>query len=289
MTVAGAHARVSASTASYAVVGHPVAHSLSPAMQGAAFRACGIDACYHAFDVAPDRLAQALAGARALGFRGLNLTVPHKQAALALARSADAGAELVGAANTLVPEGDGWRAHNTDVEGFLKAVWQDLSFAPRGRRCVVLGAGGAARAAVVALARSEAQEIRVLNRNRERAEELVRDLRPRLGTDALSAGVLERAPEQLGPGDLVVSATPVGLDPHGSWPWEMGRAPQGVLVYDMAYRPGGETPLVRQARDAGLRAASGLSMLLWQGALAFRLWTGREAPLEEMEGALRLP
>ncbi len=289
MTPAEAAPRVSAATASYAVVGHPVSHSLSPAMHGAAFRACGVDACYHAFDVAPDRLASALTGARALGFRGLNVTVPHKQAALALAGSAEAEAELVGAANTLVPEAGGWRAHNTDVEGFLRAVRRDLSFAPGGRRCVVLGAGGAARAAVVALARSGAQEIRVLNRNRERAEELVRDLRPRLGAEGLAAGALDRALEHLGPGDLVVSATPVGLDPQGSWPWEMARAPQGVLVYDMAYRPGGETPLVRQARDAGLRAASGLSMLLWQGALAFRLWTGREAPVGAMEGALRLP
>lgn len=287
MTPAAAGAAVSAGTAVYGVVGHPVSHSLSPAMQGAAFRACGIDACYHAFDVTAEGLEAALAGALALGLRGLNVTVPHKRAALALASSADDGARFAGAANTLVPEARGWRAHNTDVEGLLLALRRDLAFEPRGRRCLVLGAGGAARAAVVALGGAGAQEIRVANRNGGRAEKLVAELGPRLAATALAAVPLHRTPEQLHACDLVVSATPLGLDPQGRWPWPVERMPRGVLVYDMAYRPGGETPLVRQARDAGLAAASGLSMLLCQGALAFQLWTGRDAPWDAMQEALR--
>ncbi len=270
----------------FGLLGHPVGHSLSPAMHNAALAAAGIDGCYLAFDVPPDRLAPALAGALALGIAGLNVTVPHKETALALADRADPGAVLAGAANTLVPDGTGWRAHNTDIDGFLKALAEDLGASPAGRRCWILGAGGAARAVVVALSSEGAQEIRVANRNRNRAEALVADLGARLDAPRLEAVDLDGVAGRLEPGDLLVSATPAGLAPDGRWPWDLGRVDPGLVVYDLAYCSAGDTALVVAARAAGHRAASGRSMLLHQGAAAFSLWTGRPAPIAAMVRAL---
>jgi shikimate dehydrogenase len=187
-------------------------------MQNAGFRAAGIDAAYAAFDVPAEGLPAALAGARALGFGGLNVTVPHKEGALALAAEADPVAALAGAANTLVPVAAGWRACNTDVDGFLSAIREGLDMDPAGRRCLVLGAGGSARAVAVALVRAGAQEILVANRNEERAEGLVRELRQRCGTERVARVALEAAPQRLGPEGLLVSATPLGLSESGRWP-----------------------------------------------------------------------
>ncbi len=270
----------------FGLVGHPVGHSQSPALHNAALAASGIDGCYLVFDVPPARLAPALAGAFALGVAGLNVTVPHKERALALADRADPRAALAGAANTLVPDGAGWRAHNTDIDGFLRALADDLGATPAGRRCWVLGAGGAARAVVVALSSEGAQEIRVANRNRNRAEALVADLGARLDAPRLQAVDLDGVGRRLEPGDLLVSATPAGLAPDGRWPWDLGRAEPGVLVYDLAYRSEGDTALVTAARAAGHPASSGRSMLLHQGAAAFSLWTGRPAPVGVMARAL---
>ncbi|GAB6062800.1 shikimate dehydrogenase [Deferrisoma palaeochoriense] len=267
----------------YGLLGHPVAHSLSPAMHNAAFAALGLDAVYLAFDVAPEGLEAALAGCLALGVAGLNVTVPHKEAALRLAAEADPTARLVGAANTLVAAEGGWRAFNTDVAGFARALAEDLGYDPQGRRAWIWGAGGAAKAAVVALASGGAQEIFVMNRNAIRAEGLARALAPRISPCRLEA--VEITAFAPGPGDLLVGATPAGLDDGARWPWDLGSLPE-LAVYDMAYRRGLETALVDQARVAGHRAASGRSMLLYQGAEALRLWTGREAPVAVMARAM---
>lgn len=271
----------------FAVLGHPVSHSLSPLFQNAAFHALALDACYVALDVAPPDLARALEGALALGMGGLNVTVPHKERALALCAAADPGAALVGAANALVPNPDrsGWIGHNTDVAGFLRAVQEELGFSARGRRCLLLGAGGAARAAAVGLLREGIQEIHVANRNRKRAEFFSAQLSEATGRE-IHTVPLEEAPEvELGAGDLLVCATPLGLSSEADWPWDLGRFAPGILVYDMAYGRR-ETRLVEVARAAGCKAASGRRMLLHQGAAAFTLWTGREAPLSAMEEAL---
>ena len=279
---------LTASTRLFGLVGHPVSHSLSPVLQNAAFRAAGIDACYLAFDVAPGRLVEALAGAHALGLGGLNVTVPHKEDALRLAVEADPLASAVGAANTLVPSssGPGWKAFNTDVMGFLRAVEEELDFLPAGRRCLLLGAGGASRAAAAGLLRAGIQEILVVNRRRDRAEKLVSELAVRLGGKRIAAGDLEDPRVfDLAPQDLLVSATPLGLQAGAVWPWDLARLRPGVLIYDMAYGRR-ETPLVEAARALGLRAASGRRMLLHQGAAAFSLWTAAPAPVSAMEQAL---
>lgn len=276
---------VTSRTRCFGIVGKPVRHTLSPAMQTAAFAAAGMDACYLAFEVSPDGLAAALAGAATLGFGGLNVTVPHKVAALSLAAERDPSAELTGAANTLAPAHGGWKAYNTDTHGFSAAVREEMRFDPRRGRAAIWGAGGAARAAIVGLAREGAHEILLTGRNIRRVSALAEELGPRLPGVTLLAVAAEELPERLAEGDLVASATPLGLDPAGRWPWELGRFAPGVLFYDMAYGPRG-TPLERQAREAGFAAASGLKMLVLQGAEAFRIWTGRQAPTNAMERAL---
>ncbi len=277
---------VGASTKLFALLGKPVGHSLSPAMQTAAFKALGIDACYLAFEVEREDLAPVLNGARKMGFGGINITVPHKEAAFALATEVDRTAGLTGAVNTLVPVDTGWKGYNTDVAGFMDALEIDLGFTPRGRRAAILGAGGAARAALVGLAQGGATEIIVAARKTEKAQKLAEELSPSLPSAKLTAMDVGKLPSVLCSGDLLVSATPLGLDPGGKWPWAMDTLERSILVYDMAYSRLGHTSLETQARKAGLVSASGARMLLMQGAKAFALWTGKEPPLARMEEIL---
>jgi shikimate dehydrogenase len=241
------------------LLGHPVAHSLSPRMQNAAFAARGLDWDYTAYDVG-DPLA-AVAALRELGFAGANVTIPHKQAALALADSASAVAEAIGAANTLTFSPDGAiAAENTDAPGLIAA----LGSSPRGRRALVLGAGGSARAAVHALAGAGC-DVYVLARTPSRAE-------------GLPATVVDRPVAA----QALVNCTPVGL--HG--PDELPLDPAGYeLVVDFVYREGG-TALTRRATG---RVVDGLELLVAQGALSFVRWTGRAASVDAMRVAVQIP
>ncbi|PLX43131.1 MAG: shikimate dehydrogenase [Deltaproteobacteria bacterium] len=280
----GGDLKITAATGLYGVIGSPVSHSLSPVMQTSALKALGIDACYLAFDVGGEALADALKGAYALGVRGLNITVPHKVSALALSTEADITASATGAANTLVRCAGGWRAHNTDVEGFSGAIVRELGFKPSSKGFVV-GGGGAARAAVLGYASLGVEEIYITGRNPSRIEEVVSELSGAAGKSSLSFLPLAELPAKAKPGDLVASATPLGLSPDGRWPWELEKLDKGVLLYDMAYMPGGSS-LEKEAKLAGLKVTSGLSMLLLQGAAALWLWTGLEPPVKVMEQAL---
>ena len=273
-----------------AVLGHPVAHSRSPAMHNAAFAALGLDWRYEAIDVEPERFAEFVRGMPADGFAGANVTIPHKVAALELADTATAVARGVGAANTLVFRDGAIHAENTDVEGTLTALRERAPEAPAGMHALVLGAGGAARAVVFALIQGGAAVIEVWNRNPGRAAALVSDLAPAAGKTRLIAtndpGV--RA------ADLLVNATSVGMDVHGSDPHaapETGAFKElpvsadelddRLIVVDLVYGQN-RTPLVRAARARGLRCADGIDVLVHQGAASFRLWTGIQAPLGAM-------
>lgn len=277
----GAGLRVAGSdTRLAAVIGFPVRHSLSPAMHNAAFRALDLDWIYVACEVAPGGVGAAFAGARALGFGGLSVTIPHKAAALEAVDEATDAARAVGAVNTVVPTGDGrLRGDNTDGAGFLGSL-ADEGFDPTGRTCAVLGAGGAARAVVHALAAAGALEIVVINRTPAHAEAAAA-LAGAAGRVGSAADVLRA--------DLVVNATPLGL---------AGRASTGAdelpidpellgdrhLVVDLVPNPA-VTPLMRAARVRGAAVAGGIGMLVHQGALAFELWTGRPAPVAVMRAA----
>lgn len=264
-------------------------------MHNAAFDACGLNWRYLAFRVPPGDLAAALRGAAAMGFAGLNVTIPHKQAALGLLDDADESARLIGAVNTIRVEEGRLRGFNTDGDGVLDALRHDGGVRIERSRCLLLGAGGGARAAAFALARAGAASVVVLNRTPARAEELAAQLADAVrGCDA-GAGALDAAnvARWAGEADLIIQATSASMSVAmgglgGRTPWLQavaGALRQGVTVLDMVYTPRW-TALLAAARERGATAVSGLAMLLYQGARSFELWTGRVAPIDVMRAAL---
>jgi shikimate dehydrogenase len=270
-------------------------------MHNAALSVLGLNWRYLAFDVEPTLLPDALAGAGAMRFIGLNLTVPHKQIALHRMDALDESARLWGAVNTVRFEcraADGhWvpihtvdpdavqeiRAHgfNTDADAILHSLTDDLQFKPAGTRILILGAGGAGRVAALKLASENPAELFLVNRTPARAQELAAEIEnryPRLRT-------FVDYPE--GPVDLVLNATSVGLHPEDPLPYNEHKfsLDQTGAVFDMIYQPA-ETPLLRLARAAGCRTSNGLGMLLHQGARALEIWCGRRAPIDVMRSAL---
>ncbi len=262
-----------------AVLGHPVAHSRSPAMHNAALAALGLagEWSYEALDVEPERFEGVVRALPEQGFAGVNVTVPHKVAALRLADQPTAAARAIGAANTLVFRPGGIEAENTDAAGLLAALPLD----PRGARALVLGAGGSARAAVWALA-THGAAVTVWNRTPERARALAAEL----GASAAGPGS-----GPLGGGfDLIVNCTTVGMGEGGpaieALPLDLGQLGPRHAVVDLAYGSE-ETELVRAAREAGAAVVDGLEVLVRQGAASLRIWTGLEPPLEVMRAAAR--
>jgi shikimate dehydrogenase len=253
-------------TALAGVLGFPVAHSRSPAMMNAAFAELRLDWRYQKLPVPPELFDETVRALPGSGYRAANVTIPHKVAALALADEPTATARAVGAANTLTFADGRIAADNTDAGGFLAALGEP----PAGMRALVLGAGGAARAVVWALAEHGAADVAIWNRTTATAREL-----------AAEFGV--RAVESPEPADLIVNTTSVGLDAAD----DLGALPlaglEGAsLVCDLVYRAGGPTPFAEWGSRAGARVVEGLEILVRQGALSFELWTGREAPLDTM-------
>lgn len=255
-----------------AVLGHPISHSRSPAMQNAALQALGLgDWRYQAIDAAPEAFEMTVRELAALDYAGVNVTVPHKEAALALADEASEASQQIGAANTLVFAEGGIEAHNTDADGLLASL-PDL---PRGRRVLLLGAGGAARAALWALL-WEGATVEVWNRTPERAEAICAELG---GTPAVE-------PEQVAY-DLIVNAGAAGLkgeDPFEHLPLAADRFTDNQTVVDMVY---GErrSPLLAAAEEAGAATVDGLEILVQQGARSLEIWTGRNPDLDVMRAA----
>ena len=268
----------SASTGWVVLLGDPVEHSLSPTIHNAAFRAHDLDLVYLACRVAPEALAAAMQGLWLLGATGANVTLPHKQTALALAATASDTAQALGAANTLRRGDAGWHADNTDVAGFLAplaAHRQRLA----GASAVVLGAGGAARAVVYALDRLGLGRTTVVARRPEQAQTLLAELGVE-GDVQTGAG----ARSHVRHATLVVNATPLGMDGTSTpWPATSDLGP-GQIVYDLVYRPA-VTPLLEAARRHGAIGIGGLPMLLGQAADAYRQWTGRPFPTAVAERA----
>ena len=276
-------------TSIIALVGHPVAHSISPAFQQAALDALGVDARYEAWDTPDEGLEEAAHRLRSEGVLGANVTVPHKVAMMGLVDQPDALVERVGALNTIVRRDGVLHATNTDVSGILHAL-NDAGVPPEGRRVLLLGAGGAARAVVAAMREARAAAIVVANRTIEHArvleivagEDLPLDV-CRLDPD--SEG-LQRAMEEA---ELVVHSTSLGMR-HGpdeaATPVPARLFRPGQVAFDLVYVPE-RTPFIEAAERGGAQTVGGLAMLVHQGAAAFRLWTGLEPPLEVMFRAAR--
>ncbi len=271
------------------VMGWPVEHSLSPPMHNAAFAALQLNWCYLPLRVAPRRVAEALTGLRALGFAGVNVTVPHKRAVIPYLTELTEAARAIGAVNTIwVGEDEALYGDNTDAYGFLAAL-REVGFDPKGARVAVLGAGGAARAVAYGLGSAGAAYVGLWNRTLAHAQAIARDLQPRFPQTEYAAYVLPDELFQIGTEvDLIVNCTPLGMWPHVQdtpWPPDLP-FPSGCLVMDLIYRPE-ETRFLAQAKAAGLPTLNGVSMLVHQGAAAFRRWTGVEPPVEVMTQALR--
>ncbi len=270
-------------------------------MHNAAFAALGLNWRYLAFAVHPDDLRSAIAGARAMGFAGLNLTVPHKLLALELIDVLDVSAKVWGAVNTILFEGrharGGWRplrefksdspveirarGFNTDADAIVVAMREDLKVEVRGRKVLLLGAGGAGRTAALRFAAEEVSELFLVNRTFGNAQKIQMEITKQFPSVHVGLGYPKTEI------DLVVNATSLGLKPGDPLPLagKQFSLKQARAVYDLIYRPA-ETPLLKAARKAGCQTANGLGMLLHQGAKAFEIWTGKPAPLAVMRRAL---
>jgi shikimate dehydrogenase len=276
---------ISGATKVAAVIGHPIAHSLSPALHNAAFAALDLDWVFTAFDVLPDRGEAAVRSMVPLGIRGMSVTMPHKDAAAAAVDRLSPAAAALGAVNCVVNRDGTLVGENTDGDGFVASLRVDHDVDPAGMRCVVLGAGGAARSVIRALGAAGAAEVAVVNRTPTRgvaAAELAGEAGRAVGQLEIPA-VIERA-------ELVVNATPVGmaLDTDGTPDLPLDRAllRPDLVVADLVVHPL-VTPLLDEASRMGARTVTGLGMLVHQAALAFELWTGLDAPLDAMWKAVQ--
>ena len=274
---------------SFALLGHPVGHSLSPFMHNAAFKALRLNASYGLLDVPPGAIPRTLADLRAKNFGGLNVTIPHKEAAyrfLAAKGALSDTARMLRSVNTVVFRPDGQLlGDNTDAPGFLDALKESFRTSPRGKRVLLLGCGGAGRALAIICAMQGAAAILVADVNLAARRRLLLALR-QAAPGLPGAGVsLDRARAAARDCDLIIHATPVGMHPGDPslLPPESFRP--GQIVFDLIYNPA-VTPLLAAAKAAGARTANGLGMLLHQGVRAFRLWTGRKPPVAAMRAAL---
>ncbi len=274
---------ISTATGICGLIGDPVEHSISPAIHNAAFKKSGLDYIYLPFRVTSENLTGAVTALRILDLRGLNVTIPHKVAVMPLLDEIDAVAKNIGAVNTIVNDSGHLTGYNTDAAGFLKSlVAKDID--PSGKKAVILGAGGVARAISFALA-GQKTEIKILSRSGslEPAEKLAANLsqhfKSKISAAELSKLNLKQALKQA---DILINATSVGMSPdtyNTLVPRELLKP--GMVVYDVVYNPQ-KTRLLEDAKNAGAVVIGGLDMLIWQGALAFELWTGIKAPLDTM-------
>ncbi len=264
------------------IIGHPVAHSLSPVFQQAALDEAGLDITYELWDTPGDELADRVSSLRSEETLGANVTIPHKEAVVPLLDELDELAARIGAVNTIVNRGGVLHGYNTDGRGFLAALKAGLDYDPQGENVLLLGAGGAARGIAFAMAEAGTKTLAIWNRTATRAEKLAADVAatgPSVGAEA-DLKALARY-------DCIVNCTSVGMDGTGTEsesPCDISSARNDAIAVDIVYKPA-ETRFLRGARARGMRTLPGLPMLIHQGALAFEHWTGRTAPLEIMTKA----
>jgi shikimate dehydrogenase len=275
-----------------AVIGRPVAHSLSPAIHNAALaelakaRPQFADWRYFKFDIAPADLTRALGLFHRHRFHGLNLTVPHKSLVVEQLAAADPFVRAAGAANTLSRVEAGWRGANTDGYGLATALAEEFALDLSGAHVVLLGAGGAARGAAVECLRARCASLWIGNRTVTTLDDLLLSLQLFAGTTTIHGFDLAAPPPDLPAGATVINATSLGLSPADPAPIDLKKIPTPARVYDMIYRPP-QTALLRQAAELGLPHANGLSMLIHQGARSLEIWTGATVPVPVMQAAAR--
>jgi shikimate dehydrogenase len=272
--------RISGRTRLLALIGHPVGHSLSPAMHNASFVADDLDYVYVCLDIEPAELPTAVRGLKALRLRGFNVTMPHKRAMIPLVDELDEEARVSGAVNTVVVEASGLRGFNTDGGGMVMAC-QEAGIELAGKSILLLGAGGTAAAIAVAFGKAGIGELHIANRNVERAARLWDKLHG-TGIKGLAIRPLNALPDA----EIVINTTPLGMNEWDPMPVPPDYVQQGRVFCDAVYRPGTNTPLVRLARERNVPVVAGDRMLLYQGVLAQKLWTGREPNVRAMDQAI---
>nr|CRH07628.1 Shikimate dehydrogenase [Candidatus Magnetococcus massalia] len=281
-------APINGSTRLLAVIGHPVDHSLSPMMHNLALNHHGLNLRYVALPVDPANLEQAVRGFAVMGMRGFNATVPHKEMLLPLVDALSESARIIGAVNTVVIDENGrLSGHNTDGLGYitgLKQVWDGGPLA--GKKVVMIGAGGAARAILYALLEQKVAQITLVNRTVSRADALLSEMAEQRGDTLLNSAALDQDSLLLQSCDLLINTSSMGLKGEFIPGIDLKQLPSSALVSDIVYgkQP---TPLLQQASELGLAYQDGLAMLIHQGAEAFRLWTGEIMPVEKVEKKLR--
>ncbi|MGG4482961.1 shikimate dehydrogenase [Paenibacillus illinoisensis] len=267
------------------VFGDPIAHSKSPAMHNAALATAGVNGLYMPLHVRPEQLEAAVKGIVALGYRGVNVTIPHKEEVMKYLDVIDDSARLIGAVNTIVNDNGKLTGYNTDGIGYVRSLKEEAVPELAGKKIAVLGAGGAARGAIYALALEKPERISILNRTAERAEALASDLR-RHGLGNITGSGMEEAAAVLASADIVINTTAAGMHPHiDDVPVNPELIREGAAVSDLIYNPL-ETRLLREARLRGCVVHGGLGMFVYQGAVAFEHWLGIPAPVETMRRAV---
>ena len=274
--------RISGSTILVGVIGNPVKHSLSPVILNAAFREAKINWVYTAFETPEEKLADAIGGIRALGIAGLSVTMPHKAKVCSLLDEISDSAQMLNAVNCIVNDAGKLEGHNTDGDGFLDAVKHDAGLDVAGKKVLVVGSGGSARSIIHSLGKAGAAEIAVINRTKKKALDAL-ELAGSVGRYVEETEI----PEVVSEANLVVNATPIGMldtDDTANFPIEPNLFSKGQLAIDLIYHPI-STPWMEALRDLEVEAHGGLSMLIFQAARAFKLWTGKEAPVDAMRKA----
>jgi shikimate dehydrogenase len=275
------------------VIGHPIGHSISPAVYGAAFKAADIDATYEAWDTPPDTLEGRVNALRGSDFLGANVTIPHKVAIKDFLDAMNDSATKSGAVNTIVHDGDKLTGDNTDVAGFARSLREDAGFDAKGKRAMLLGSGGAARAVALALVEAGASVVYVVGRQPKKIERVVLDIKPltAAGTTITWAYWGDGSYLKMldGEADLVVNCTPIGMSESpgaGDTPVPADLMQPRALFFDLVYNPV-ETPFVAAAKSRGAKAISGMGMLVYQAAETFKLWTGKDADTNAMFDAAK--
>ena len=276
--------KIKGSTNIVGLIGHPVEHSFSPPMHNAAFEKLGMDYAYVAFDVDPNNLGSAIEGAKSLNINGFNVTIPHKIEVMQFLDEIDEVAGLIGAVNTI--DFKNMKGYNTDGIGAVRAIEEVISI--KDKNVVIAGAGGASRAISFYLAKYGADSITILNRNVDRAISLAGDVLDSGLIVDVQADSISEINNYLSDADILVDTTPMGMHPHVD-DEPIARAEdmhEDLVVFDAVYNPN-ETVLIKEAIKAGAKPVYGIKMLLYQGAESFKIWTGVDAPVDEMEKALR--
>jgi shikimate dehydrogenase len=266
-------------TVLFGVIGDPIRHSKSPVMLNRAFRETGINGAYTAFHVIPGMLGEAIAGVRALGFRGLNVTIPHKIEVMQYLDEIHPGARAAGAVNTIVNDDGRLVGYNTDGIGYVRSLKEEAEPNLAGRNIVVLGAGGASRGILWALAQEKPAKLMLANRTEEKARELADAFASEFEVTPIAWTDLHEACRQA---DVVINTTSVGMSPNtDAVPIDPTWLKPGAVASDLIYNPL-KTKFLQQAEAHGCRAHGGLGMFIYQGAYAFEYWTGRSAPVDVM-------